>query len=88
MCILNETKVKSCKDVTKIISEKKNRCTVNDFIFACSFIYLFIFLFIYFFNFCRNHLIFPSDVIICTGYTIFANTLNLLVSIFRNSSKK
>ena len=42
---------------------------MNDFIFACSFIY--------FFYFCQNHLIIYSDVIICTGYTIFANTLNL-----------
>ena len=57
--------------MTKIISEKNKRCTVNDFIFVCSFIYLFIFLF------CQNHLIVTYDVIICTGYTIFANTLNL-----------
>ena len=74
--------------MTKIINENKNRFTVNDFIFACSFIYLFIYfyfylfiyfyffiLFIYFifFFFC---LIITSDVIICIGYTIFANTLN------------
>ena len=44
--MLNERKVKRYKDsmkVTKIISENKNRCTENDFIFACSFI-LFLFL--------------------------------------------
>ena len=70
MDVLNESKVKRCKDsVTKIRSENKNRCIVNDFIFECSFIY--------FFYFCQNHLIITSDVIICTGYTIFANTLNL-----------
>ena len=57
--------------MTKIISENNNRCTVNDFIFACSFILFF------FFNFCQNHLKVTSDVIICTGYTIFAKTLNL-----------
>ena len=30
-----------------------------------------------FFYFCQNDLIVTSDVILCTGYTIFANTLNL-----------
>ena len=39
---------------------------------ACRF-----FLFNFFFNFCQKHPIITSDVIICTGYTIFANTLNL-----------
>ena len=53
--------------MTKIISENNNRCTVNDFIFVCSFIYLFIYLFIFYF--CQN-LIVTSDVIICTGYNI------------------
>ena len=61
--------------MTKIISENKNRCTVNDFIF-CVFFYLFFLLFFVVF-FSQNHLIITSDVIICTGYTIFANTLNL-----------
>ena len=67
--ILNESKVKRCKDSMKcdIISENKNRCTVNDFIFACSF----------FLCVCQNHLIIIFDVIICTGYTIFANILHL-----------
>ena len=72
MDILNESKVKRCKDsmkCDKIISENKTWCTVNNFIFACSVIY--------FFYFCQNHLIITSDVIICTVYTIFANTLNL-----------
>ena len=52
--------------MTNIISENNNRCTVNEFILACSFI-LFIFV--------KNHLLVTSDVIICTGCTIFANTL-------------
>ena len=39
--------------------------------------YLFIFFLFIFFFFCQNNLIITSDVIICTGYTIFANTLNL-----------
>ena len=55
-------------------SDKKigenNRSIVNDFIFACSFI---------FFIFVKNHLLVISDVIICTGYTIFVNALNLCV---------
>ena len=58
--------------MTKIISENNNRCTVNDFIFAC----------LFYFFFCQNHLIVTSDMIICTGYTIFTNTLNLRVYIF------
>ena len=34
----------------KIISENNNRCTINDFVFACSFIlFLFIYLFLFFF---------------------------------------
>ena len=44
--------------MTKKISEYNNRCTVNDFICACSFIF-FIF-------FVKNHLLVISDVIICT----------------------
>ena len=32
---------------------------------------------LFFFIFVKNHLLMTSDVIICTGYTIFANTLNL-----------
>ena len=35
----------------------------------------------------QKHLLVTSGVIICTGYTIFANTLNLLVYIFRNNNK-
>ena len=41
----NRAKSKDAKivwNVTKIISENNNRCTVNDFIFACSFILFFI----------------------------------------------
>ena len=74
MEILKQGKVKRCKDsmkCDKTVSDNNKRCTVNDFIFACSFIYLFIF------YFCQNPLIVTSDVIICTGYKIFANTLNL-----------
>ena len=52
--------------MTNILSENNNRCTVNEFILACSFI-LFIFV--------KNHLLVTSDVIICTGCTIFVNTL-------------
>ena len=63
--------------MTKIICENN----VNDFIFACSFILFYFF----FFYFCQNHLIVTSDVSICTGYTISANTLNLYI--FRNNSK-
>ena len=43
----------------------------------------FLFFFFFFFFFfscvcvCQNHLIIISDVIICTGYTTFANTLHL-----------
>ena len=71
--------------MTKVISKNNNRCTVNDFIFARYFIYLF---FIYFFFFfVKNHLLVIYDVMICTGYTVFANTLNLCVYIFRNNSK-
>ena len=40
-----------------------------------------------FFIFVKNDLLVISDVIICTGYTIFANILNLLMYIFRNNSK-
>ena len=39
------------------------------------------------FFFGQNHLIVTSDVIICTGKTLFANTLNLRVYIYRNNSK-
>ena len=42
--------------MTKIISENNKWCTVNDFIFACSFI---------FFIFVKNHLLVTSDMIIC-----------------------
>ena len=34
-------------------------------------------MFFYFYIFVKNHLLMISDVIICTEYTIFANTLNL-----------
>ena len=57
--------------MTKLISEKNNRCTVNDFIFVCSFIIIIFFIFV------KNHLLVTSDAIIYTGYTIFANDLNL-----------
>ena len=50
--------------MTKIISENNNTCLVNDFIFACS-------------VFDKNHPLVTFDVVICTGYTIFANALNL-----------
>ena len=36
----------------------------------------------------KTHLIVTFDVIICTGYIIFAHNLNLCVYIFRNNSKK
>ena len=72
--------------MTKIISENNSGCTVNVFIFACFFFFFFFFFVVVFF--CQNNLIVTSDVIICTGYTIFANTLNLWVYIFRNNSKK
>ena len=72
MEILKQSKVKRCKDSmkcdqnnTKIISKHNRMCTVNDLISACSFIFLF---------FVKNHLLVISDVIICKGYTIFANT--------------
>ena len=48
------------------------------------FYYLFIFLF---FLFVENHLLVTSDIIVCIGYTIFANTLNLCEYVFRNNSK-
>ena len=41
MGILKQGKVKRCKD-SMIISENNNRCTVNDFFFACSFIFSFL----------------------------------------------
>ena len=37
----------------------------------------FFFFFFFFFYFGQNHLTVTSDMIICTGYTILANTLNL-----------
>ena len=80
MEILKQSKVKRCKtvwNVTKIISKKKISVLLMTFFFASSFIFFY----------CQNHLIVTSDVIICTGYTIFANTLNLWVYIFRNNSK-
>ena len=63
------------------------------FIFAHSFILFILFsffiLFIYFFIFIfvKYHLLVTFDVVICTGYTIFAKTLNLWVYIFKNNSK-
>ena len=45
------------------------------------------FILFYVFLFLSNHLIITYDVIICTGYTKFANILNLWVYIFRNDSK-
>ena len=41
-------------------------------VLLCGFFFFFYFIFFYF---CQNHLIITSDVIICTGYTISANTL-------------
>ena len=64
--IETEQSEKIIRNFTKIIGENNNRCTVNDYIFECSFI-LFIFV--------KNHLLVISDEIVCTGYTIFANTL-------------
>ena len=66
----------------KIISENNNWCSVNYFIF-CMFLYLFIFLFL----FVENDLLVTSDVIVCIGYTISADTLNLCEYMFRNNSK-
>ena len=40
---------------------------------------LFLHVFLFFFIFVKNHLLVILDVIICTGYTIFANALNLCV---------
>ena len=49
------------------------------------FIYLFIYMYLsFFFIFITIHLLVSFDVIICIGYTLFANTLNLLVNIFCN----
>ena len=73
--------------MTKIISENKKRCTtVNNFSFMCFFFFFIYFIYFFFFFFfvylfflfffCQNHLIITSDVIICTGYTIYANTLS------------
>ena len=59
-------------------------CTVNDFIFACSFIfYLF-----YFILFVKNHLrLVTSEVIICTGYTIFEIYFEFMSVHIQNNSK-
>ena len=62
----------------KIISENNNRCTVNHFIFACSFIYLFFFFFFFFLSKIIYWVTFMW-VLFYTGYKLFANTLNLWV---------
>ena len=51
---------KVLKNVTKIKSETNNSCTVDDFIFACSFIYLFFitFFILFFFYFYFIYLLF------------------------------
>ena len=49
--------------------------------FILGILFMLLFLHVLLFFFCQNHLIVTSDVIICTGYTKFANTL------FRNNSK-
>ena len=54
------------------------------------YIYIYIYIYIYFFFFfffVKNHLLKTFDVIICTGYTIFANNLTFCLYIFRNNSK-
>ena len=47
-------------------------------------LFLHILLFSYF---VKNHLLMIFGVVICTGYTIFANTLNSLKYKFRNNSQ-
>ena len=62
----------------KVINENNNRCTVNDFIFVCSLRFIIIIIIIIIITIIvKNHLLETVDVINCTGYTIFANTLNL-----------
>ena len=61
MKILKQRKVKDAKivrNVTKLISKNNNRCTVNDFISACS-----LFVYFYFFFFYKIHLLVTFDVI-------------------------
>ena len=48
-------------NATKILSENNNRCSVNDFKFACSLILFYLFIFFLFLS--KS----SSDVIICTG---------------------
>ena len=71
MEILKQSKVKRCKDSMKC--DQNNVKTIIGILL----IIVLLFYFIYYYFFFQNHLIVTSDVIICTGYTIFANTLNL-----------
>ena len=43
------------------------------------------YLFFYFFYFCQNYLTVTSEVTICTGYTLFANTLTSIVHMIYKS---
>ena len=72
MELLKQSKVKRCKDSMKC--DENNVKTIIGVLLTILFLRVQYF---FFFFFCQNHLIVTSDVTICTGYTIFANTLNL-----------
>ena len=75
MEILKQGKVNRCKDSMKC--DQNNLKTIIGVQLMILFLRVLLFIFLFFFYFYQNHLIVTSDVIICTGYTIFANTLNL-----------
>ena len=58
------------------------------FFYFYFFVFFLLFFFFFFFCFCQKHLIVTSDVIICTGYTKFANTSEFVTVHIQNSKNK
>ena len=79
---ISEFEITRVNCMPKIKSENNNIGICKGFYFCMFFYFIFLlsflFFFFFFFFFFQNDLLMTSAVIICTGYTIFANSLQIL----------